>query len=175
MAEEEVAEGQEGQAAGGGRGGLLKLIIIVVIVLVVLGGTAFALRTFAPGVVPFLGGEAEEEGSAAEEAAAAGGKELGVLHSLRPFIVNLVDPSGKRYLKVTLDLELTGPEVKGEVETRRPQVRDTILILLSSKSFEDINTPEGKLRLRNEIISRVNLYLTAGKVKNVYFTEFVVQ
>ncbi|MBW2087159.1 MAG: flagellar basal body-associated FliL family protein [Deltaproteobacteria bacterium] len=56
-----------------------------------------------------------------------------------------------------------------------PQIKDSLLVLLSSKTFIDIKTVEGKMRLRMEIIGRINNFLTSGRVKNVYFTEFVVQ
>jgi flagellar FliL protein len=94
---------------------------------------------------------------------------------MQPFIVNLVDPSGKRYLKATLSLELDRAEVKSEIETKTVKIRDAVLVLLSSKSFGDISTPEGKRRLREEIVTRINTFLTTGRVTGVYFTEFVVQ
>lgn len=100
---------------------------------------------------------------------------IGSTFSLDPFIVNLTDDSGEKYLKVNLTLELGKGIVKEELDKRLPQIRDVILILLSSKSFADIKNVQGKLRLREEIISRLNNTLVTGEIKEVYFTEFVVQ
>jgi flagellar FliL protein len=49
------------------------------------------------------------------------------------------------------------------------------LVLLSSKESVALKPATGKLQLRDEILQRVNSLLAAGKARNVYFTEFVVQ
>ncbi len=93
------------------------------------------------------------------------------------FIVNLMDRSGagKRYLKIGMILEI---DKEGQVmilDKYKPQLRDTILILLSSKSFTDINTIDGKLELKQELLSRLNHILGSVIVRRIYFKEFVVQ
>lgn len=100
---------------------------------------------------------------------------LGTLMPLDTFIVNLKEESGKRYLKVTLELELSDKKVEEETRKRMPLIRDNILVLLSSKSFEDVNTVKGKYRLKDEIVARLGSLLGNGKIKQAYFTEFVVQ
>jgi flagellar FliL protein len=60
-------------------------------------------------------------------------------------------------------------------EFKTPQVRDLLLTLFSSKQFAEIRTPEGKAVLREEIINRINRAMHKDLVKNVYFTEFIVQ
>ena len=47
--------------------------------------------------------------------------------------------------------------------------------LATSKTFDEIRTPEGKQQLREEIIARVNQVLDRDVAKAVYFTEFIVQ
>jgi flagellar FliL protein len=56
-----------------------------------------------------------------------------------------------------------------------PQIRDAILLLIGNKTFAELSDLQGKLQLRAEIIARLNKLLTTGKVKGIYFTEFVVQ
>ena len=101
--------------------------------------------------------------------------DLGPTVPLETFIVNLSGAAGERYLKVAMELELKESSLVVEVEKRTPQVRDTILLLLSSKTFDDIATFRGKTKLRNEITSRLNAVLPPASIKKVYFTEFVVQ
>jgi len=96
------------------------------------------------------------------------------LYSLDPFIVNLFDPKSVRYLKVTLQLELAGI-TKEEVDTQVPKIRDSLIILISSKKLEEVASMEGKLRLREEILFRINRILGEGKTREIYFTDFVVQ
>jgi flagellar FliL protein len=100
---------------------------------------------------------------------------LGSIFSLETFIVNLADEGGKRYLRVTMDLELSDGVSAEDVGNRLPQVRDGILMILPSKHFEDIRTVEGKTSLRNEIIDRLNSIFGRETVSNIFFTEFVVQ
>ena len=100
---------------------------------------------------------------------------LGPIFSLETFIVNLADKGGKRYLRVTMDLELGNPELETELNKRLPQVRDSVLMILPSKRFEDISSVEGKMVLRDEILDVLNGFLTQGQVSKIYFKEFVVQ
>jgi len=100
---------------------------------------------------------------------------LGPIYSLETFIVNLADKGGNRYLRVTIDFELGNAELQGEVDKRLPQIRDSILMILPSKRFDDISSVEGKTALRDEILEKVNSLLTLGKITNIYFKEFVVQ
>jgi flagellar FliL protein len=100
---------------------------------------------------------------------------LGPIYSLDTFIVNLADKGGKRYLRVSIDLELGNPDMQVEIINRLPQVRDSILMILPSKRFDDISSVDGKVALRNEILATLNGFLTQGQITKIYFKEFVVQ
>jgi len=179
MVDEEREEAVEEAEPVAKRRSPLGLFIVLGIVAVVLVGMVFALLIFAPGVVPFLGEKPADQTASdqalEEKGGTKGADTLGVLYAMEPFIVNLVDPNVQRYLKLKIELELNNKPVQSEIDLRMPQIKDSLLVLLSSKSFNDIKTVEGKMRLRMEIISRINNFLTEGRVKNVYFTEFVVQ
>jgi flagellar protein FliL len=88
--------------------------------------------------------------------------------------VNLAD-TDPRYLKLTVKVEVETAQTKQEVTERTPQIRDAILILLTSKDSQSLRPAAGKLQLRDEILERVNPLLSTGEAKNIYFTEFVVQ
>jgi flagellar FliL protein len=102
-------------------------------------------------------------------------KLLGPIFSLDTFIVNLADKGGKRYLRMTIDLELDSEELESEVKKRLPQVRDSILTILPTKRFDDISSAKGKTALRDQMLERINGLMARGKVTNIYFKEFVVQ
>jgi flagellar FliL protein len=101
-------------------------------------------------------------------------EEDGFMYKLDPFIVNLFDDRGVRYLKVRLDIELWDL-TEEEMTKKNPKIRDSLIVLLSSKNYEEIGSLEGKARLREEILFRLNRILGEGKAKEVYFTDFVVQ
>lgn len=103
------------------------------------------------------------------------GRHIGKIIALDSFVVNISDRERDRYLKLKTELELSMPELSDELDQRMPQIRDLIISLLGSKSFEEVRTIEGKNFLREEILLRINSLLVSGKVKRVFFTEFVVQ
>jgi flagellar FliL protein len=157
-----------------------KLPILLSVLVVVAGGAAAAWYL---GVLPGTASKAEhaEATAAVEEHGDDGGhggngeKGLGPILPLETFIANLADEGGSRYLKATFQIEFLGAAVPGDVTGRLPQIRDLLLTLLSSKTFDDVRTAEGKQQLREEIIARVNQVLDRDAVKAVYFTEFIVQ
>jgi len=98
----------------------------------------------------------------------------GFMYKLDPFIVNLFDERGVRYLKVRLNIEVWDL-TEEDIQKKTPKIRDSLIVLLSSKKYEEIGSLEGKARLREEILFRLNRILGDGKAKEVYFTDFVVQ
>jgi len=167
------AKGEEDAAARGAKGGkrgFIKWGIIGLAVLIVLGGGAFGYKVFSKRGVD---GKGHPDKGAVKEEDDKG--HPGPIVSLEPFVVNLLDPSEVRYLKVTVNLELDSEDSKEEVNARMPQIRDALLMLLTSKTSEDVKDVGGKLKLQDEMVSRANNYLKKGKVKAVYFTEFVMQ
>ncbi|MBI3448775.1 MAG: flagellar basal body-associated FliL family protein [Acidobacteria bacterium] len=138
--------------------------------------------------LPFLAcGKKEAEGGAeggtVEKAGAGeGGGESagkpGSLLNLEPFVVNLADPGGGRYVKCTFKLEVSDRpalEAMQADEVGIPKIRDRILALLSSRTAESLMTSQGKDLLKREVQARVNPLLKKGKIQEVYITEFLVQ
>ena len=110
------------------------------------------------------------QGSQQAQAAAPG-----PLFSLDTFIVNLADQERSRYLRVTMDLEMAESTDADKIRKRLSQVRDSILMILPSKRFEEIASMDGKIALRDEIMAKVNGLFNRQVVTNIFFTEFVVQ
>jgi flagellar FliL protein len=104
-----------------------------------------------------------------------GVESIGSLLSLEAFIVNLADDGGSRYLRVSMDLELKQADTLKIIEKQLPQIRDSILKILPAKYFEDIRTADGKLLLKDEIITKLNSLFGEDYISNIFFTEFVVQ
>jgi flagellar FliL protein len=147
----------------------IKLIVILLVVLGLLGGGGF----FA--YKQYMQPDQSTEGAGAGETVEEAAPNLGIMFSLDPFIVNLAGSQGKRFLKVTVALELSAPEVHAEVNENIQKIMDSILVLLSSKNFEDVYSVQGKFKLKDEITARVNRFLILGHIKEAYFTEFIIQ
>lgn len=103
-----------------------------------------------------------------------------VFVTLETFTVNLqADGGGEHYLQVGIDLKVTDLTVVDLVKLHMPEIRNGVLLLLSSQSAEQIASLEGKQKLSAEIQEQVNKPLNAnatGKgVTGVFFTSFVIQ
>ena len=184
------AEASEPKAAA--DGGKTKLVPIVgaALVAMLLGGagTWFFLKPSAPKDAKGEPAAASDEASGGETPAkgadgeAAKGAATGEhapfsdrLITLEPFVVNLDESGAKRFLKTRIELETGSPAAKAELETRSAQMRDAIIVLLTSKRLDDLSGYEGKVILKDEIARRLNDLLGKDEIKSVLITEFVIQ
>jgi flagellar FliL protein len=167
MAEEEKAqaEGADDAEQPKKKNKIVLLAIIGLILMLAAGGGFFAYTKFLAPKPAIEQSEVEKDTQ----------ESIGEMFTLEPFVVNLSDPKGKRYLKVTLSVELDDAMVVERATKNTPKLRDMVIMLLTSLSFEEVMTPEGKIRVRDELLERFNLILRPDRVKNIYFTEFVIQ
>lgn len=171
MAKEEQAKSEESSGMD-----KKKLFIII-------GAAAAAVIVIVVAILMFTGNgkgkEAKEEGGHGAKAESAEGGAHGpaaeAVYPLEPFIVNIYDGQEIRYLKVKVEFGLASPEAKAELDPRQAPLRDAILVLLTTKTLQDIQDMQGKNQLREEILAAVNSIIPAGKVQKVFFTDFVVQ
>ncbi|MFZ5450945.1 MAG: flagellar basal body-associated FliL family protein [Thermodesulfobacteriota bacterium] len=141
------------------KGKLKKIILLLVVFIVLLGGGAFAY------LLLFDDGAPKKKEAHVERA----------IMPLEPFLVNLADKDSRRYLKVKIDLEVDNEKTVKELEKSMPRIRDQLIFLLSSKSYQDISTPEGKYQLKKDIMARLGALPTGKKITGAFFTEFVAQ
>ena len=142
---------------------------IALIVLAIIGGGFFMLWQKLSAL------DKPKEGESAKIPEKSDNGGMGPVFSLDSFIVNLSDQGGKRYLRVTMGLELGDPKSAEELTKRLPQIRDSILMTLPSRKVDELQTTEGKNSIRTEIVTNLNQLLGKEIVKKIYFTEFVIQ
>lgn len=102
-------------------------------------------------------------------------EKFGPTYPIGEFTANLADKDVRRYIQTTIVFELNEEKASEEISQRNPQIRDAIYSILGSYRRDDILDEQGKIRLREEIMNKVNSFLEKGRVKNVYFTQFIVQ
>jgi flagellar FliL protein len=119
------------------------------------------------------GAAAEEggEGAAAEEGAAV---PEGGIFSLGDLRVNLRGSGGGRTLKIEVQVEGAAAAV-ALCEERQSQIRDAMITVASDYSWSELEGSNGKMRLHDEFLVRINAILKPERVERVYFTQFVVQ
>ena len=184
MAEEEV-EKKESKLDSIKQNKMLLFIIIGVVALLLIIFIVVAILIFSGGdeEANAQGGanspQEQQSSAASKSSQAKAGSNLlsvGPMYPMDQIIVNLMTSSGgKRYLKTSIVLELSIVEMQPELDTKRDVIRDTIITILSAKTFEEIQTTKGKQKLKDELQERINEYLVDGRIANIFFTDFMVQ
>lgn len=142
-----------------------KIYIIAVVALLLIAGAAGGW--FFMQKKPVAGGPQAEAPKAP------------VFITLEPFTVNLQAEEIDQYLQTQFSLQVADSGEADNIKLYMPQVRSRLLTLLSSRKASELNTPEGKQKLTDDIIAQVKKPFTAKgpeqKVSNVFFTSFVIQ
>lgn len=176
-------EEEEGkQEAAPKPAGSSKMLIIAgaVLLLAVLIGVPAYFFTMHGQDEPISAEGPEAEGAQALHAGQAeaeqemeeGEEPLGAIFPLESFVVNL---QGGGYLRAQIQLEFIERDVPRRLYVRLVPVRDAIINLLSNRTQADLAEEKGRGNLKNDIREIVNEVLKKAEVKNVYFTQFVVQ
>jgi flagellar protein FliL len=184
MAEEENTEEAPAQEKKSGK--MLMIIIIVVLVLIIIIGAVVGVLLMgddeemtsqpAPQVK-----ERSMSQSSSRPSSSSGYEdsrklsEIGILYPLDTFTVNLKSDAGRRYLKVTMSLELAGDELSLELDAKTPVLRDRVIRILTSKTLEEITSKKGKQKVSAQIMDTLNSMISDGEIRGIYFTEFVIQ
>lgn len=179
-----MADEEKEEKASKKKGGSVVLIIVVFLFVVLLA---------VVGLIGFFMFQSPDEAPPATSAAAAGqtnkarggaptnaarGSDyanIGAMYPLESFTLNLLSEGGARYVKCTMQLEQNTDLLQPELDKKTAIIRDVVIRTLTSKTFEEISTAKGKERLKDELVGKINEILTDGFVKNIYFTDFVVQ
>lgn len=146
-------------------GGKNKMFMIGGVVLALAGG-GYYYKTQAAAH--------EEEAPKAKEVSP---KERGLV-SFDPFVANLADEGGQRFVRVTVQLVVADAAQAAEmteIPVMAMQARAIILELLSMQLADTLVTPDGKIALRQAIAERVAEALHEIEVVDVLFSDFVVQ
>lgn len=154
----------------GGKKALGKMGLLIAAAVVLVAGVGFGAYWLGSGKAP-----GPSAGAGVAEASRAATEAIGPMIDIAPFIVNILDNDGTRYLKAALTLEVETAAGQQEVMERMPQLRDAILLVASNKTFDELRDLQGKLQLRAELLARINEIMRRERVKRIYFTEFVVQ
>jgi flagellar FliL protein len=158
------------EKSGGGNKMMIIMIAVMVILLIAVGVAAFLFGAR-------MGAKEQANNNVPVETEEQAPENMpGPLVEVQEFIINILDnDENTRYLKAAMTLEVDSEETVTEVTARMPQIRDTILLLMGNKTFDELRDLQGKLQLRAEMLRSINKVLSSGKVNNIFFTEFVVQ
>lgn len=180
MANEDQNQEQEA-APQKGKNNKLFVIIGIVAVLIIALGTPLVMMSMGgdkdakhaehdlveheEGMVP-EGFDDEDEYDEDEEP-------LGALFPMRTFVVNLAE--GQSYLRIQVQVEFEKRDVPRRFYAQLVPCRDALISLLTARTVDDLNSQKGKESLKDDIKDTLNLTMRREEVKQIYFTQFVIQ
>jgi flagellar basal body-associated protein FliL len=123
-----------------------------------------------------------EESAPKEEAKKQEGKEgeQGTVEDANMFyvedlIVNPYNSGGRRILLTSFAIELNKPNMKEELSEKKYLLNDLLLKIFGSKTVAQLSSPNFKDTLRIEISNTLKNNFKKVKVKNVYFSKYIIQ
>ena len=151
----------------------VAIIVTIVVLLIIGGGGAFF----------FLSDDGATADSKASNSAIEARGESYYLALEPPFIVNFVYKDTLRYLQMTLSVMSHEPKILEQVTHHMPAIRHRLIMLISNKSFDELNGEDSKEALREEMLLEIRNIIQAeqnkahnpGRVEAVYFTGYVMQ
>lgn len=99
---------------------------------------------------------------------------IGPLFEVGELATNLAPGGDSKFIRVKVVLELSDKTLEAEVNEKLPVLKDRVLIILNAKSSHDLYA-EKRSALKDEIQKDLNRYLTKGKIKQIYFSDLVMQ
>jgi flagellar protein FliL len=134
----------------------------------------------AGGGVFFMTAKKGDDKQASEEGAAQPKQPATYLKFDPPFVVNFENRGTMRFLQVSVEVMTRDAATAELIRQHDPKLRNDLLMLLGSQTYETISTREGKEKLRGEALQVVHDVITAEggkpeKVEQLFFTSFVMQ
>lgn len=169
MAEKDDLNLAEGATAAKPKGGALKLVLMVLVAVLIGGGAAGGALYFVLGNDP-----------AATDATAADTQRPLIYRALEPELLGNIEGPGRiRFVQVGVVMAMRDPKVREAVDQHSPVIRNDLIMLLSGKTYEDLNSAEGKETTRQEMLQTIREVLERSTgnpgVESIYFTSFVMQ
>lgn len=174
--DDDAPEGGASSDKGGGNGKLVLLIglintmgLLAIGAYVILGGGGQApMGPIDPAVETAI-----DETLPGQPDRPVGGP--GPMVELGTLVVNLKEPTGDRYLKAKINLELDADDTRAEVEARLSAIKYQLTMLLSGQRVSDVQGPEAMESLRKSMKRRANAVLSKGSITEVWPEEWIVQ
>ena len=164
---EATAESEEddGAAKSGGKGLLIGLIAAIV-----LGGGGF-YAAFS-GLLPIGGSEEHVEEKKPEPKAMTAMAEIKFV-PVEKLVISLGQDARASHLQFSAELEVS-PEYEEEVTTLMPRILDVLNTYLRAVDEKELESPSAMIRLRAQMLRRVQIVTGEGRVKDLLITEFVL-
>ncbi len=95
---------------------------------------------------------------------------------LEPFgQIRLAGGSAMKFASVEISLELMDVEFRRQVFSKTDRIREIVLSQFGEMPWMDLRSTGGKIRVKYELLRRINAVFPRPMVRNLYFTNFIMQ
>jgi flagellar basal body-associated protein FliL len=172
-AEEGGSEGEGKEASGEQRGGGFTASRIIKILIYFVGGLFLVFMII--GISYLVSKYVQERSYQKDQDIVVAPPPPPLAHYDLPTFQTTTSDEEPHFAKVTLSLGFEdNPELLNELISRTVQIQHMINIIMRGKKFEELNSEEDAIALTEEIKAHVNVILIAGKIREVYLKEIVV-
>jgi len=148
--------------------------------ILIIGSAALLLAGGGASAYYFTGlGDSLSEGEAGDQEASA--QEIveeekeALFHTLPPLVVSSTYNGSLRYLQVKLSILTRNEETLEKLRTNTPLIQNSLIMLLDTFSFGELDSTQGKESLRAQAEEEVRSLIKDDGVESVLFTGFVIQ
>ncbi|HEY1612131.1 MAG TPA: flagellar basal body-associated FliL family protein [Rhizomicrobium sp.] len=143
--------------------------------LIAAGGALVALLGLGGGsYFLFFAGRSEKPASGAQSLPVVPPQVA--FYDLPDMVVNIQTPDGSpAYLKLGVALELDNAQEKAGVHALMPRVTDQFQSYLRELRVDDLRGSAGVLRLKEELLRRINVAIEPYRVRDVLLKEMIIQ
>lgn len=156
VSDEEGAEAAPAKRKLSGK--VLVLYIVLPLVLLIAAGVG----VYMSGI---LGGHGQDKPLIVEP----------VFYDLPDFLVNLSGPPPQHFLKMKVTLQIVDKDAAKRLDAEMPRVLDSFQVFLRELRPEDLQGSAGVLRVKEELLRRINLAVQPPLATDILFKEVIVQ
>ena len=156
----------------------MKSIAILAGVVLVMAGAAFVVTKMIirPAMAPRTAqATAPTEKEKEAESAGENGERKAEVYLVSNLLVNPTGTGGTRSLSASVGIEVDSPVGLEKLRLRDLQVRDLLILVLSSRTVEELTDSRSREQMRKEILGRLNQLLGGDQLSAVYFVDYVLQ
>lgn len=139
------------------------ILVGLVLFLVAMGASYFVMKSLIAPLVP--------EANKPSEPVLSGN-----LIEVGEFTTNVNTAGASRFLKVTVTVEVSSEDKKAKetISNYMPVIKDSILGILAAQSVADLDV-HNRDYIKTAIQQELNSKIGTDLIKNVYFTDFIMQ
>lgn len=149
-----------------------KILIIGSVVILLAGGGASAYFFTGLGGA---GAEGEASDQESIEQVEAEEEKEALFHKIPPLVVSSTYKGSLRYLQVKMSILTREEETLEKLITNTPLIQNSLIMLLDTFEFSELESGEGKETLRAQAEESVRSLIKDERVESVLFTGFVIQ